>query len=120
MSQRVLLVESTAGGASFHQVRLANAGYTVKLVTSAATTPGAAQAFSPDLVVLDVDLLERGGLDVAAWLQSASPAQLLLLVPGNGAPTGGAGQTSSPVSYLTKPFTDAALLDGVNQRLRAQ
>lgn len=118
MSQRVLLVEGTAGEASLHQMGLAYAGYTVKLVTTAAATPGAAQAFSPDLVVIDVDLLERGGVDVATWLRAAGPTPHLLLVPSCATYADGAGQTAAPVDYLTKPITGAALLDGVNQRLR--
>jgi two-component system response regulator MprA len=117
MSKRVLLVETTAGEASFHQIRLANAGYTVKLITSAAATLSAAQAFGPDLVVLDVDLLERSGMDVASWMRAASPTPLLLLVRHNAPPDEGA-QTASPVGYLTKPITAAALLDGVNYHLR--
>ncbi|HMQ31162.1 MAG TPA: hypothetical protein PKD53_10555 [Chloroflexaceae bacterium] len=115
MSQRVLLVEASAGEASVHQVRLASAGYTVKLVTTAATTAGAARAFGPDLVVLDVDLLERSGMDVAALLRAAPATPHLLLVPSDGAVGAGAVQAEAPVAYLARPFSAAALVEGVNQ-----
>ncbi len=117
MSRRVLLVEPSAGEASVHQVRLASAGYTVKLVTTA-TTDGAARAFSPDIVVLDVDLLERSGMDVAAWLRSAPATPHLLLVPGDSAPAAPPEPTAAPVAYLARPFSPAALVEGVNRYLR--
>jgi DNA-binding response OmpR family regulator len=118
VSQRVLLVEAD-GLAGVHQVRLASAGYTVGLVSTPAATVGAARSFAPDLVILDVDLFEHDGRDVATRIQAASPAQLLLLVPVSAAPAPSADPAAPRVDFLTKPFTAAALLAGVNQCLRA-
>jgi DNA-binding response OmpR family regulator len=112
-----LLVEA-AGFASFHQVQLANAGYTVKLVSTAAAALGSAATFGPDLVVLDVDLFEGDGLEAARQLQSNTAVPVLLLVPaGGGGPP--ADPAPAPVDYLAKPLANTALIAGVNQRLRS-
>lgn len=117
MSQRVLLVEPAAGFAGVHQVRLANAGYTVQLVTTPGATVGAARAFAPDMVILDVDLFESGGIEVARELRAASPAPLLLLVP-EGAVAAQAGALPAPhVDTLTKPCGFDDVLAGVRRQL---
>jgi DNA-binding response OmpR family regulator len=114
MSQRVLLVEAD-GFAGVHQVRLAQAGYTVKLVTTPAAAVGAAHVFAPDLVILDVDLVGHNEWEVAS-LRATSPAPLLLLVPPSASAAQIAEAAAPHTDYLTKPFTAAAFLAAMNRR----
>lgn len=98
-------------------MRLANAGYTVQLVTTPASTVGAARTFGPDLVILDVELFERNGMEVARQLRAASPAPLLLLVPNNTV-LPQAGELAAPhVDTFTKPYDFGEVLAGVQRRL---
>src|SRR5687767_2312764 len=76
---RVLVVEDDSGIALFIQRALVQAGYRVDLVGDGLSALAAAQAVTPDVVLLDVMLPGVDGLEVARRLRGVTNVPILML-----------------------------------------
>jgi two-component system alkaline phosphatase synthesis response regulator PhoP len=119
MPSRILVVEDEAGLRLALTDRLAAEGYDV--VAAADGDEGLRHATEEhfDLVVLDVMLPRKSGLDVCRELkQRAIPAAILMLTARAEVVDRVVGLKLGADDYLTKPFAMAELLARVEARLR--
>jgi FixJ family two-component response regulator len=96
------------------------AGWTPRLFASAQDFLAAPRRDSPGCLVLDVALPGLNGLDLQDRL-AADPAHLpVIFVTGHGdIPMTVRAMKAGAVEFLTKPFDDAVLLDGIRRAIEA-
>ena len=89
-------------------------GHEVRGVQRSADVLGAEREFRPDAVILDLQMQEISGYDLARWLRSRHPRRCPLLIAVTGAYTRPADRRLSRFAgfdfYLTKPFEIDELL----------
>ncbi|NTU83597.1 MAG: response regulator [Chloroflexales bacterium] len=117
MNQRIVLVEAAVGFGGHLQGLLTYAGYCVEHVTSGTEALALSHALPPDLVILDIDLFDRNGMQVARELRATCPAPLLLLVPNRAVLAAATELTARHVDSMTKPFAFELLLNRVRHQL---
>jgi DNA-binding response OmpR family regulator len=112
----ILIVEDEAAIAGFLERGLAAEGYAVSCVADGVEGARAAQASDIDLVVLDLMLPRRDGLEVLAGIRETRP-QLPVIVLTARAETGEkvAALDRGATDYVTKPFS----FDELAARVRA-
>lgn len=76
---RILVVEDDDDVANIERTALEAAGYEVSITASGARGLELADAFKPDVVVLDVGLPDISGFDVCASLANSNPAFILMV-----------------------------------------
>jgi DNA-binding response OmpR family regulator len=115
----ILIVEDEAAIAGFLERGLAAEGYAVSCVADGVEGARAAQATDIDLVVLDLMLPRRDGLEVLAGIREARP-QLPVIVLTARAETGEkvAALDRGATDYVTKPFSFDELAARVRAHLR--
>jgi two-component system alkaline phosphatase synthesis response regulator PhoP len=119
MNERILLVEDEPGLRLTLSDRLAREGYTVETAADGEQAMSAATADSFDLIVLDLMLPKKSGLDVCRDLRQNGYATPILMLTAR-------GQTVDKVvglklgadDYLTKPFEMPELLARIEALLR--
>ncbi len=117
---RILVVEDEAGISDFLRRGLESEGYDVSCVPDG--VQGAAQALNGrfDLVLLDVMLPGRDGLEVLADIRREQPAlPVVLLTARDGVPDRVEGLDAGATDYVTKPFSFDELAARVRAHLRA-
>ncbi len=112
---RVLVVEDDARLAAFLDRALTHAGYEVVRADDGPSGLDAADAYDPDLVMLDVILPGIDGLEVARRLRARSSVPILILTARDGVAERINGFDAGADDYLAKPFALEELL----ARLRA-
>jgi DNA-binding response OmpR family regulator len=117
----ILIVEDEAAIAGFLERGLAAEGYAVSCVADGVEGARAAQASDIDLVVLDLMLPRRDGLEVLAGIREARP-QLPVIVLTARAETGEkvAALDRGATDYVTKPFSFDELAARVRAHLRGR
>lgn len=118
---RILIVEDEARIASFVDKGLRANGFS----TAVATDGGAALALSStaefDLLILDLGLPDRDGLDVLQDLRRAHPRlPVIILTARDSVRDTVAGLEGGADDYVTKPFRFEELLARVRARLRGE
>ena len=109
----VLIVDDEAMVLTVARTMLEQAGYRVRTAGTAAEAMAAVR-YDPaiDVVVLDLTMPDRSGLDTFADLRAAIPGARIVIASGS-APE--AGPLVGAAGFLPKPFTRAALLDAVGR-----
>ena len=111
---RVLVADDNRDTVSTLIALLQDEGHQVRGVHRAVDVLGVERDFKPDVIILDLQMPEISGFDLARWLRSRHPTQCPLLIAVSGAFTRPADQRLSRVSgfhyYLTKPFEIESLL----------
>jgi two-component system response regulator MprA len=115
---RVLVVEDDSGIALFIQRALVQAGYRVDLVSDGLSAVAAAQAATPDVVLLDVMLPGLDGLEVARRLRGVSNVPILMLTALDTVGDRVQGLDAGADDYLVKPFALEELLARLRALLR--
>jgi two-component system, OmpR family, alkaline phosphatase synthesis response regulator PhoP len=118
MSRHVLVVDDEPKIVGVVGDYLRSAGFSV---TTAADGDGAlasARARPPDLVVLDLGLPGRDGLDVARELRRTSPVPIIMLTARGDETDRVLGLELGADDYLVKPFSPRELLARVRAVLR--
>ena len=115
----ILIVEDEAAIAGFLERGLAAEGYAVSCVADGVEGARAAQASDIDLVVLDLMLPRRDGLEVLAGIRETRP-HLPVIVLTARAETGEkvAALDRGATDYVTKPFSFDELAARVRAHLR--
>jgi two-component system, OmpR family, response regulator len=115
---RVLLIEDEAAIRDAVVTALADAGYLVRGQSDGAGLRCLADAFRPDLAILDITLPGPDGLALARALRARSDLPILFLTARDGLDDRLAGFAAGADDYLVKPFALAELLARVQALLR--
>lgn len=111
---KVLVADDSRDAVSTLMTVLETEGHEVRGVQRSADVLGAEREFRPDVVILDLQMPEISGYDLARWLRSRHPRRCPLLIAVTGAYTRPADRRLSRVTgfdfYLTKPFEIDELL----------
>jgi DNA-binding response OmpR family regulator len=116
----ILVIEDEPGIVDFLERGLRAHGFDVVSALDGVTGTDRALGDEVDLVVLDMMLPGRGGLDVLAALSAAKPTlPVIVLTARGGVEDRIAGLDGGAVDYLVKPFSLAELAARVRAQLRA-
>jgi two-component system, OmpR family, response regulator MprA len=115
---RVLVVEDDEEIAQVLQRSLRMEGYEVRTSSDGQAALADADAFSPDLVILDLGLPKLDGIDVARTLRAQGDVPILMLTARDAVDARVAGLDAGADDYLVKPFERQELLARMRALLR--
>jgi DNA-binding response OmpR family regulator len=116
----ILIVEDEHGIRDFLERGLRDLGFTVSSAATGESGAALALADSFDLVVLDVMLPDRPGLDVLRELHAARPQLPVILLTALGETDDRIrGLDAGAIDYVVKPFSVAELAARIRAQLRA-
>jgi two-component system, OmpR family, response regulator len=116
---RILVVEDEAGISDFLRRGLESEGYEVCCAADGAEGAAAALSGRFDLVLLDLMLPGRDGLEVLAAIRREQPGlPVILLTARDGVPDRVEGLDAGATDYVTKPFSFDELAARVRAHLR--
>lgn len=118
MQGTILVVEDEAAITNVIKTYLESAGFTVHTADSGVAGLDLARALAPDLVILDLNLPEMDGMEVAARLRQDSDVYILMLTARSEEADRVAGLRIGADDYLTKPFSPRELVARVEAILR--
>ena len=101
---RILVVEDDEEIAQVLQRSLRMEGYEVRTSADGEAALADADAFSPDLVILDLGLPKLDGIDVARTLRADGDVPILMLTARDAVDARVAGLDAGADDYLVKPF----------------
>lgn len=113
----VLVVDDEPAIRELLKLHLANAGYEVRVAEDAIVAERALRETPPDLVVVDVALPYRGGLEFVAGLSADDQLRRLPVIFITGHEGLASGARTLGVGCLQKPFAVESLLDLVGRNL---
>jgi DNA-binding response OmpR family regulator len=116
---RILLVEDEQGIADFVERALSAHGHAVAVAADGVDGERSALAGDVDLVILDVMLPARNGVDVLKAIRKAKPALPVIMLTARAEVADKvAGLDAGATDYITKPFSVEELLARVRAHLR--
>jgi DNA-binding response OmpR family regulator len=115
---RVLVVEDDEEIAQVLQRSLRMEGYEVRTSLDGEAALADADAFSPDLVVLDLGLPKLDGIEVARHLRAEGDVPILMLTARDALDARVEGLDAGADDYLVKPFERQELLARMRALLR--
>lgn len=118
MSFQILVVEDDLRLAALLQQELAHDGYRVTVVHNGTDALLKADESAFDLVILDLNLPDFDGLEVAVRLRADSEVSILMLTARGDVGSRVEGLYAGASDYLTKPFSVQELRARVHVRLR--
>ncbi len=119
MARQILVIEDEPGIVDFLERGLRAHGYEVISAADGAAGIERALADPVDLVVLDMMLPERSGLEVLAAVRSAKPTLPVIVLTARGEIEDRiAGLDAGAMDYLTKPFSLSELAARIRAHLR--
>ena len=119
MQNRILVIEDEPGIVDFLERGLRSHGFEVASALDGVTGTEKALSENVDLVVLDMMLPERSGLEVLARLHEARPAlPVIILTALAEVEQRVTGLDAGAVDYLTKPFSLSELAARIRAQLR--
>ena len=111
---RIVIVEDNVRLASTLADGLAEEGHAVEILVTANAAIDRGRRGDLDVMVLDLGLPDRDGLDVLRELRVCQPAPpVLVLTARDGADARAAAFALGALGYLVKPFSFADLLAGL-------
>ena len=118
MALRVLIAEDEPSIVASLEFLLRKEGYDTRVAHDGEEALALAESFRPDLVLLDLMLPRRSGLEVCRWLR-AQPglrhARVLMLTAKGGKQDVLNGFDAGADDYLTKPFSTQDLMGRVRR-----
>lgn len=115
---RVLVVEDDVSLVELLEKQLEQLGYLATSVTTGGEALYRAEEEPFDLIILDLNLPDMDGVEVAEWLQGRSEASILILTARGDVDSRVEGLYAGASDYLTKPFSMHELAARVHARLR--
>jgi two-component system, OmpR family, response regulator ResD len=116
--ERILIVEDEATVAEVVARYLARDGYTVRRVADGADALPVARDFRPDLVILDIMLPHRSGMDICRELRAQGNTAIIMLTARDEETDKILGLGLGADDYMTKPFSPRELVARVKAVLR--
>src|SRR5579884_2399132 len=117
-NERVLIVEDEATVAEVVGRYLERDGYRVRCVSDGARAIPAVGEFQPDLVILDVMLPNRDGLEICRELRAHSTTPIIMLTARGEETDKILGLGLGADDYVTKPFSPGELVARIGAVLR--
>ncbi len=118
MAERILVVEDEDNIASIVRLYLEKAKYQVERVSDGESAVRRANAASPDLIVLDLNLPDIDGLEVCRRVRAGSQVPIIMLTARDDDVDKIVGLEVGADDYLTKPFNARELVARVKAILR--
>ncbi len=118
MRDKILVIEDEAKIRKVITTYLSGAGYDVRAEVTGDAGLAQAQQWSPDLIVLDLNLPNIDGMQIAAQLSAESDVYIIMLTARGEESDRIAGLTLGADDYITKPFSPRELVARVQARLR--
>ncbi|MAR56757.1 MAG: hypothetical protein CMM93_06195 [Rickettsiales bacterium] len=116
--RRILVIDDTDAIRSFLRISMEAYGATFLEADTAMKGLAMATESEPDLVVLDLGLPDRDGLDILNDIKTiANPPQVIILSVRKDRNVKETAFSRGADSYLTKPFMMDDLMDTINERL---
>src|SRR2546423_5390611 len=116
--ERILIVEDEVTVAEVVARYLARDGYTVRRVADGADALPVARDFRPDLVILDIMLPHRSGMDICRELRAQGHTAIIMLTARDEETDKILGLGLGADDYMTKPFSPRELVARVKAVLR--
>ena len=118
MAPKILVVEDDPGVATMVGIILAEAGYDSVGCDTGSDAFAAFTTETPDLVLLDVMLPGRSGIDVCRQIRDVAGTPIIMLTAKDSSEDIVAGLEAGADDYLTKPFDESVLIARIRARLR--
>jgi len=118
MKARILIAEDDLALATVIRDNLVFEGFDVRWITDGGQVVDEVEAFSPDLVMLDISLPGRSGFDVLQDIQRSSAIPVIILTARGQRADKIQGFELGADDYITKPFDLEELLARVHAVLR--
>ena len=100
------------------ELLLRDEGWRAEIIASADEFPSRPRAQAPSCLILDLSLPGLSGLDLQKRIASERTEMPIIFITGHGdIPSSVQAMKAGAVEFLTKPFTDDALLSAVRQAL---
>jgi two-component system, OmpR family, response regulator MtrA len=115
---RVLVIDDDASLAEMLTIVLRNEGFEPRVCTTGDRALAAVRDFRPDLVLLDLMLPGKDGVDVCRDIRSESGVPIIMLTAKNDTVDIVVGLESGADDYVVKPFKSKELVARVRARLR--
>ncbi|MBD5526115.1 MAG: response regulator transcription factor [Lachnospiraceae bacterium] len=114
---KILLIEDDPIIRNELQLLLSNAGYTVDTVTDFSDPLEQVRSFSPDLILLDINLPKQDGYTLCTSIRNFSATPILFITGRNTAMDELQALTLGGDDYITKPYNIPVLLARINRLL---
>ena len=115
---RVLVVDDDAALAEMLTLVLRNEGFTSETVTRGDEALAAFRAFRPDVVLLDLMLPGKDGIDVCKEIRAESGVPIVMLTAKGDTVDVVVGLESGADDYVVKPFKPKELIARIRARVR--
>ena len=116
MAPRVMIAEDEPNIVTSLEFLMRKAGFDTRVARDGEEALGVLTAFRPDVVLLDVMLPRRSGLEVCRFIRaepSLAGTRVLMLTAKGGRNDHQNGLEAGADEYLTKPFSTQELLERV-------
>jgi len=118
VSQRILVIEDEKDIAELISMGLRGAGYETALCHDGAMALEAFRRTNPDLVLLDLMLPGRDGIEICRLIRQESGVPIVMLTARSDSQDIVTGLESGADDYLVKPITSTELVARIRARLR--
>ena len=115
---RVLVVDDDASLAEMLSLVMRNEGFGSRICSTGETAMSAFREYQPDLVLLDVMLPGKGGIEVCREIRAESGVPIVMLTAKSDTIDVVAGLESGADDYVVKPFKPKELLARIRARVR--
>ena len=119
MGHRILVIEDDQSIAEIVGILLRGEGFEVSYCADGLQAITAFQAVSPDLVLLDLMLPGRDGIDVCRAIRETSGVPIVMLTARSDSADIVTGLESGADDYIVKPIKNEELLARIRARLRS-
>ena len=118
MAKRILVVDDEAPIREVLRALLEEEGYEVEVAEDGKDGEGKAIVVKPDLVILDLSMPRRGGLEVLKFIRGYGPTKDIpvIILTGQGSlPKRIATTLAGAHAYIKKPFNNQDIIERVGQ-----
>ena len=116
--QRILVVDDDEALSEMLQLVLSTEGYAARTCHTGDRAMAAFRAYEPDLVLLDLMLPGRDGVDVCRDIRASSDVPIIMLTAKSDTTDVVGGLAAGADDYVAKPFKTQELLARIKTRLR--
>lgn len=120
MTQTVLIVEDDDSIADFLQVTLRGNGFEVHRAADGTQALEHFRRYSPDAVLLDLNLPELGGMEILQWIRQESQVPVIVVSVRDGESDKVRALELGADDFVTKPFSARELVARIRTNLRRE